>query len=66
MLRDYLAQLAEVRAELQTVRDSLRTADGIGQRFRHPSYVADWGLDYFDSEREITERLLSRLEDADQ
>ncbi|MGZ4504145.1 MAG: PadR family transcriptional regulator [Nocardioidaceae bacterium] len=63
MLRDYLAQLVEVRAELQGVRDSLRNRDGVGDAFRHPALVADWGLEYFDSERAITEKLLRRLED---
>ena len=61
MLREYLAELAERRADLQAVRDSLRERDGVGQPFRYPSMVADWGLDYFDSERQIVEKLLARL-----
>jgi DNA-binding PadR family transcriptional regulator len=55
LLHDYLAALAERRAELQAVRDSLRSRDAVGQPFRHPSLVADWGLDYYDSERAIVE-----------
>ncbi len=63
LLRDYLDALAERRAELAGVRESLRGRDGVDQPFRHPSLVADWGLEYFDSEREIVEKLLSRLEE---
>jgi DNA-binding PadR family transcriptional regulator len=63
LLRDYLAALADRREELRVVRDSLRSRDGVGEPFRHPSLVADWGLEYFDSEREIVEKLLARLDE---
>ena len=43
------------------MRESLRGADGPGEAFRFPSLVADWGLEYYQSEREITEKLLARL-----
>ncbi len=61
LLRDYLAALAQRRADLQEVRDSLRNRDEVGDPFHYPSLVADWGLEYFDSERAIVEKLLSRL-----
>jgi DNA-binding PadR family transcriptional regulator len=63
LLRGYLTDLAARRAELETVRESLRRADDVGQPFRFPALVADWGLDYYDSERVIVESLLKRLED---
>jgi DNA-binding PadR family transcriptional regulator len=63
LLRDYLAALEEQRADLQSVRDSLRPADSVGEPFRFPSMVADWGLDYYDSERSTVESLLKRLEE---
>ena len=61
MLREYICELAERRADLQAVRDSLRDRDGVDEPFRYPSMVADWGLEYFDSERRIVEKLLARL-----
>lgn len=64
LLQDYLTALADRRAELQQVRDSLRQADGVGERYQYPSLVADWGLEYFDSERLIAEKLLARLEEG--
>ncbi len=64
LLRDYLAALAERRADLAAVRESLHGRDDIGEPFRYPSLVADWGLEYFDSERSIVEKLLRRLEEG--
>lgn len=63
LLRAYVAALADRRAELERVRESLRSSDGVGEPFRYPSLVADWGLEYFDSEREIVEKLIARLEE---
>jgi DNA-binding PadR family transcriptional regulator len=63
LLRDYLAALESRRVELEQVRESLRGADEPGKPFRYPSLVADWGLDYYDSEREIVEKLLARLDE---
>jgi DNA-binding PadR family transcriptional regulator len=64
LLRDYLAALAERRAELAAVRESLRGRDDVDQPFRYPSLVADWGLEYFDGERAVVEKLLRRLEEG--
>ncbi|MGZ4493468.1 MAG: PadR family transcriptional regulator [Nocardioides sp.] len=64
LLEDYLVQLAERRAELAAVRESLHGRDEPGQAFRHPSLVADWGLEYFDGERAVVEKLLARLREA--
>ncbi len=66
LLRGYLDQLAEQREELQRVRESLRGNDAVGEPFRYPSLVADWGLEYYESERLITERLLARLQEEGQ
>jgi DNA-binding PadR family transcriptional regulator len=63
LLEDYLVALAERRAELQAVRDTLRGRDAPGERYRHPSLVAEWGLGYFESERAIVEELLERLDE---
>jgi DNA-binding PadR family transcriptional regulator len=63
MLRGHLDALAARRAELEAVRESLRGRDGVGEPFRHPSLVADWGLEYYDGERAIIEKLLARLEE---
>ena len=63
MLREHLAALAEHRAALEVVRESLHGRDEPGEPFRYPSLVADWGLEYLDGERAIIEKLLSRLEE---
>lgn len=63
MLRQYVADLAENRADLTEVRESLAGADGPGQPFRYPSLVAEWGLAYYDAERRIARRLLARLDE---
>lgn len=63
MLREHLAALADHRAGLAEVRESLRGRDAPGEAFRYPSLVADWGLEYLDAERTILEKLLARLED---
>ncbi|MGH3414579.1 MAG: PadR family transcriptional regulator [Marmoricola sp.] len=61
MLEEYLEELARNRTDLQGVRDSLVGGDGIGEPFRNPALVADWGLAYYDSEAETTEKTLARL-----
>jgi hypothetical protein len=63
LLRAHLAALAEHRSGLQQVRDSLRGRDAAGEPFRHPSLVADWGLEYLDGEWAVIEKLLLRLEE---
>ncbi|MEJ7690180.1 MAG: hypothetical protein WKF76_06965 [Nocardioidaceae bacterium] len=66
MLEDYLALLAERRAELQAVHDSL-TVDPTSPvgRSRFPRMVADWGLDYYESERVMVEELIRRLAEVE-
>jgi DNA-binding PadR family transcriptional regulator len=61
MLDDYLQGLAERRVELQAVRDSL----GDDPAFRFPAMVADWGLDYYESERSMVTELRRRLGESD-
>lgn len=64
MLEEHLDALAARRAELVGVRESLRGADATGQPFHYPAMVAEWGLEYFDGERAVLERLRERLEDG--
>lgn len=61
MLEEYVAELVTNRADLAEVRASLVGADAPGELFFYPSLVADWGLDYFDGEREVTLKTLDRL-----
>lgn len=63
MLEAHVSALDAERAALLEVREGLRGADAPGQPFRHPSLVADWGLDYFDSERRIVTTLIERLQE---
>lgn len=65
MLEEYAAAVASARADLADVRSSLDGDDAPGERFHHPSLVADWGLAHFDSEAEITRTLLSRLREEE-
>ena len=65
MLRDHVRALEKEREALLEVRESLRGADAPGEVFRHPSLVADWGLDYFDNESRIVSDLILRLEDEE-
>ena len=57
LLDDYRGSLAERRAELVAVRESL----GDRPEVAYPAMVADWGLAYYDSEDEIVARLAERL-----
>ena len=61
MLEAHVEALDAEREALQRVREGLRGSDAPGQAFRHPSLVADWGLDYFDNERRIVTSLITRL-----
>jgi DNA-binding PadR family transcriptional regulator len=61
MLNAHLEALDREREALAEVRESLRDGDAPGQRFRHPSLVADWGLAYFAHERLIVEDLIRRI-----
>lgn len=63
MLREHVRALAAERDALVEVRESLRGGDGPGEVFRHPSLVADWGLDYFENESRIVGDLIRRLEE---
>jgi hypothetical protein len=57
MLADYRRSLAQRRAELIEVRESL----GDRPEVAYPAMVADWGLAYYDSEDEIVARLVEQL-----
>lgn len=59
MLEDYLERLAAQRAELEAVRTFL----GEDEEVRYAARVAEWGLAYYDSEREIVERIRSDVEE---
>jgi DNA-binding PadR family transcriptional regulator len=59
MLDEYLQALDGRRIELQAVRDSLGDEPAV----RFPAMVADWGLDYYASERAMVRELRRRLED---
>lgn len=63
MLVDYLAEISANRRDLAEVRRSLDGAAGPGEILHFPSFVADWGLAYFDSEARIAKRMLKRLDD---
>lgn len=58
MLTQHLEDLAVRRAELQAVRELL----GDDHDRRYAALVADWGLDYYDSETRIVGKLRGRLE----
>lgn len=57
LLDSYRQGLADRRADLQAVRDSL----GDPPALRYPAMVAEWGLAYYDSERDIVDRLIRGL-----
>jgi DNA-binding PadR family transcriptional regulator len=63
MLEAHVSALEEERAALLEVREGLRGTDAPGQPFRHPSLVADWGLEYLESERRIVTTLIERLQE---
>lgn len=65
MLREHVRALAKEREALLEVRESLRGHDEPGSVFRHPSLVADWGLDYFENETRIVGDLIRRLEEEE-
>lgn len=65
MLRKHLGALDREREALLEVRERLRGSDAPGQTFRHPSLVADWGLEYFAHERVIIEDLIQRVTEDD-
>lgn len=63
MLERYLDALAVRRSELQAVRDSLgQDDDPAYDAYRFPRLVADWGLDYYASERAVVTELLTKLD----
>lgn len=61
MLVGYLAALAARQQDLQAVRDGLEDRWASDDPFRFPRLVADWGLDYYQAERDVVGRLLTRL-----
>ena len=66
MLDGYLGALSARRQDLQAVHDGLKATRGApDDAFRFPRLVADWGLDYYDSERDIVLELLRRIRAAD-
>lgn len=64
MLHHHLVALEEERVDLEKVRVSLEGVDRVGQDFRFPALVADWGLSYFEHERTIIEDLLRRIDEG--
>ncbi len=63
MLEDYLEALAARRTELEAVRASLGEDDDPDHvAYRFPRMVADWGLDYYESERAMVADLIERLD----
>ena len=50
MLEEYVARLAARAATWPRCASRCGAADAPGEPFHYPSLVADWGLDYFDSE----------------
>jgi DNA-binding PadR family transcriptional regulator len=65
MLEAHVEALDTEREALERVREGLRGSDAPGQAFRHPSLVAEWGLDYFDNERRIVTTLIERLHEEE-
>ncbi|MGH3497243.1 MAG: helix-turn-helix transcriptional regulator [Nocardioidaceae bacterium] len=57
MLQGYIDALAQRRTELDAVRDRLGQREAV----RYAAMVADWGLAYYDAERDIVTELLGRL-----
>lgn len=57
LLDTYLDQLAERKQSLLAVRASL----GDTESLRYPAMVADWGLNYYDSEATVVRQLIDRL-----
>lgn len=57
-LANYLDQLERQRADLQAVRELLADRHEV----RYPARVAEWGLSYYDSEREIIEKLRTEIQ----
>jgi len=60
LLERYVDALHARRADLRRVRDGL----GDDPAFAYPALVAEWGLDYYDSEERTAERLRDRLTDS--
>ena len=60
MLDEYEKALADRRAELAAVREML----GDRAEVRHPALVAEWGLSYYDAEREIAARTRRRVAES--
>ncbi|MCR4514544.1 PadR family transcriptional regulator [Aeromicrobium sp. 50.2.37] len=59
MLDDYLERLAVQRKELEAVREMLGDVDEL----RYAARVADWGMSYYDSEKDIVERIRRDVEE---
>ncbi|MRK01329.1 PadR family transcriptional regulator [Aeromicrobium sp. S22] len=57
MLDAYEVGLQERRRELEGVRELL----GDNEALAFPAHVAEWGLAYYDSEREIVDKLRKKL-----
>jgi DNA-binding PadR family transcriptional regulator len=62
MLARYGDALAQRRADLAEVRAEL----GDDATFAYPALVAEWGLAYYDSERDIVTRLMESLRSTPQ
>jgi DNA-binding PadR family transcriptional regulator len=60
MLERYLDALATRRVELSQVRAML----GDDERYRYPAMVAEWGMSYYDAEKQVIRSLLQRVRDS--
>jgi DNA-binding PadR family transcriptional regulator len=58
MLEEYDAALAERRRELQKVLDRIERDPA----FRFPSFVARWGLRYYDAEADVVDEVRDELD----
>src|SRR4051812_24974642 len=63
MLEEYVGEPAAARRDLAEVGAGRAGRASPGEPFPPPALVADWGLDYFDSEADIARRTLERLAD---
>lgn len=57
MLQGYIDSLDKQRSDLQAVLDGIRDRPGFG----YPAFVARWGLEYYDGERETVAQIRDEI-----